>query len=60
MFTGLVEGVGEIVGITAMAEGLRLAVQTSFPAYGTHPGGVGGGRRGLPDGGGPGAAPGQL
>jgi riboflavin synthase len=32
MFTGLVEGVGEIVGLTPMAEGLRLAVKTSFPA----------------------------
>jgi riboflavin synthase len=32
MFTGLVEGVGEIVGLTSMAEGLRLAVKTSFPA----------------------------
>ena len=32
MFTGLVEGVGEIVGLTAMAEGLRLAVKISFPA----------------------------
>jgi len=32
MFTGLVEGVGTIVAVTSMAEGLRLAVQTSFPA----------------------------
>jgi riboflavin synthase len=32
MFTGLVEGVGEIVGLTPMAEGLRLSVKTSFPA----------------------------
>ena len=32
MFTGLVEGVGELVGLTPMAEGLRLAVKTSFPA----------------------------
>jgi riboflavin synthase len=32
MFTGLVEGVGEIVALTPMAEGLRLAVKTSFPA----------------------------
>ena len=32
MFTGLVEGVGEIVGLTPMAEGLRLVVKTSFPA----------------------------
>jgi riboflavin synthase len=32
MFTGLVEGVGEIVGLTPMAGGLRLAVKTSFPA----------------------------
>ncbi|MCL4500991.1 MAG: riboflavin synthase, partial [Deltaproteobacteria bacterium] len=32
MFTGLVEGAGEIVGLTSMAEGLRLSVKTSFPA----------------------------
>ncbi|MFZ5448224.1 MAG: riboflavin synthase [Thermodesulfobacteriota bacterium] len=32
MFTGLVEGVGEIAGITSMAEGLRLTLKTSFPA----------------------------
>jgi riboflavin synthase len=32
MFTGLVEGVGEIVALTAMAEGLRLSLKTSFPA----------------------------
>jgi riboflavin synthase len=32
MFTGLVEGVGELAGITPMAEGLRLTVKTSFPA----------------------------
>jgi riboflavin synthase len=32
MFTGLVEGVGEIVGLTPQAEGLRIAVKTSFPA----------------------------
>jgi riboflavin synthase len=32
MFTGLVEGVGVIKGLTPMAEGLRLAVRTSFPA----------------------------
>ena len=32
MFTGLVEGVGELVGLTPMAGGLRLAVKTSFPA----------------------------
>jgi riboflavin synthase len=32
MFTGLVEGVGEIVAITSQAGGLRLAVKTSFPA----------------------------
>lgn len=32
MFTGLVEGVGEIVELTSLAEGLRLAVRTSFPA----------------------------
>ncbi len=32
MFTGLVEGVGEIVGVSSMAEGLRLTLKTSFPA----------------------------
>jgi riboflavin synthase len=32
MFTGLVEGVGEIVGLTPLAEGLRLTVKTSFAA----------------------------
>jgi riboflavin synthase len=32
MFTGLVEGVGEIVGLTPQTEGLRVAVKTSFPA----------------------------
>jgi riboflavin synthase len=32
MFTGLVEGIGELIGLTPMAEGLRLAVKTSFPA----------------------------
>ena len=32
MFTGLVEGVGEIIGMTPQAEGLRVAVKTSFPA----------------------------
>ena len=32
MFTGLVEGIGLIVGLTSMAEGLRLTVKTSFPA----------------------------
>jgi riboflavin synthase len=32
MFTGLVEGTGEIGGLTPMAEGLRLRVKTSFPA----------------------------
>ncbi len=32
MFTGLVEGVGELVGLTPVAGGLRLAVKTSFPA----------------------------
>jgi riboflavin synthase len=32
MFTGLVEGVGELVGLTPMAEGLRLTLKTSFPA----------------------------
>jgi riboflavin synthase len=32
MFTGLVEGIGELVGLTPMAEGLRLELKTSFPA----------------------------
>jgi riboflavin synthase len=32
MFTGLVEGVGELVALTPMAEGLRLTLKTSFPA----------------------------
>ena len=32
MFTGLVEGVGELIGLTPLAGGLRLAVKTSFPA----------------------------
>ena len=32
MFTGLVEGVGEIVALAPMAEGLRLTLKTSFPA----------------------------
>jgi riboflavin synthase len=32
MFTGLVEGTGEIAGLTSGAEGLRLTVKTSFPA----------------------------
>jgi riboflavin synthase len=32
MFTGLVEGVGEITALTPMAEGLRLTLKTSFPA----------------------------
>jgi riboflavin synthase len=32
MFTGLVEGVGEIVALVPMEEGLRLTVRTSFPA----------------------------
>ncbi len=31
MFTGLVEGIGEIVDLRPMAEGLRLGVRTSFP-----------------------------
>ena len=31
MFTGLVEGVGEITGMRRMAEGLRLAVVPPFP-----------------------------
>jgi riboflavin synthase len=32
MFTGLVEGIGEVAGLTPMAEGLRIAVKTSFLA----------------------------
>ncbi len=32
MFTGLVEGIGEIAGLSPGAEGLRIAVRTSFPA----------------------------
>jgi riboflavin synthase len=32
MFTGLVEGVGEIAGLNRLAEGLRLTVKTSFAA----------------------------
>ena len=32
MFTGLVEGVGVLAGLTPLAEGLRLAVKTSFSA----------------------------
>jgi riboflavin synthase len=32
MFTGLVEGVGEIAALGPMAQGLRLTVKTSFPA----------------------------
>jgi riboflavin synthase len=32
MFTGLVEGVGEIAALNSMAEGLRLTLKTSFPA----------------------------
>jgi riboflavin synthase len=32
MFTGLVEGIGEIVELRRLAEGLRLGVKTSFPA----------------------------
>jgi riboflavin synthase len=31
MFTGLVEGVGEILEITRMAEGVRLAIAPPFP-----------------------------
>ena len=31
MFTGLVEGVGVLAGLTPLAEGLRLTVKTSFP-----------------------------
>ena len=31
MFTGLVEGVGEIVGLTPLAEGLKVTVKTPFP-----------------------------
>ncbi|MCL6622576.1 MAG: riboflavin synthase [Syntrophobacterales bacterium] len=32
MFTGLVEGIGTILGVTRMAEGLRLAIAPPFPA----------------------------
>jgi riboflavin synthase len=32
MFTGLVEGIGEIAAMQSMAEGLRLGVKTPFPA----------------------------
>jgi len=32
MFTGIVEGVGEILGLAPLAEGLRIAIRTSFPA----------------------------
>jgi riboflavin synthase len=32
MFTGLVEGVGEIVGLTPLAEGVKVTVKTPFPA----------------------------
>ncbi len=32
MFTGLVEGVGEIAGLTPLAEGLMVTVKTPFPA----------------------------
>lgn len=32
MFTGLVEGVGELVALSPMTEGLRLTLKTSFPA----------------------------
>jgi riboflavin synthase len=32
MFTGLVEGMGEIKGLSPLAEGLRITVQPSFPA----------------------------
>src|SRR5512135_1535669 len=32
MFTGLVEGIGEIAGLSPRAEGLRITVKTSFPA----------------------------
>jgi riboflavin synthase len=38
MFTGLVEGIGEIVGIAPQAEGLRIVVKTSFPAAELVPG----------------------
>jgi riboflavin synthase len=34
MFTGLVEGVGDITAVRRMAEGLRLAVAPPFPAAG--------------------------
>ncbi len=53
MFTGLVEGVGEIVALTSMAEGLQARGQDLVSRRGAHPGGVGGHRRGLPHGGGP-------
>jgi riboflavin synthase len=32
MFTGLVEGVGRLVGLIPQAQGLRLTLETSFPA----------------------------
>ena len=32
MFTGIVEGVGEILRLAPLAEGLRIALRTSFPA----------------------------
>jgi riboflavin synthase len=32
MFTGMVEGVGEITGLTPLAEGLRITVKPPFPA----------------------------
>jgi riboflavin synthase len=32
MFTGLVEGIGEIVGLSRMAEGLRVTIRPHFPA----------------------------
>jgi riboflavin synthase len=38
MFTGLVEGIGEITGLTPQAAGLRLTVKTSFPATQLAPG----------------------
>ena len=60
MFTGLVEGVGEIVALTPMAEGLQAGGQDLVSRRGAGPGGVGGGGRGLPDGGGAGPAGGQL
>ena len=52
MFTGLVEGVGEIVALTSLAEGLETRGQDLVSRLGSHLGGVGGHRRVLPHGGG--------